>query len=326
MAYMLSPFSLFYLMGSQIVFNLRKTREYVSRRPVICFGNILSGGVGKTPIVRKVAKFFDAPVVMRGYKKSEQTGGIGDEAKMLSSDNLLVHVGNRKSNLVLLNKQDSNTPIIMDDGFQNSSIKKDISVLVFDEAIGFGNGFLLPAGPLREKKTAINRADAIILVKRKDVQPDFALPTNIPVFHAKNREVCPYDTRTPVIAFAGIGYPDKFFKNVPCKVIKKIYFPDHYQYTDEDIKKLIDLASKKKAKLLTTEKDWVRLPDWAQKEIKFSGLETDIDAKFYDWLKRKVNDIKKQKNYNIWCGDSFRIACKYGRKAICEAWNFFSKG
>lgn len=295
-AYMLTPFSLFYQMGSKTVFNIRKKREYVSRRPIICFGNILSGGVGKTPIVRNVAKFFDAPVVMRGYKKSKQTDSIGDEAKMLSSDNILVHVGNRKSNLILLNKQKSDTPIIMDDGFQNSSIKKDISVLVFDEAIGFGNGFLLPAGPLREKKSAINRADAIILVKRKKAHPDFALPTNIPVFHAKNSENCPYDKNTHVVVFAGIGYPEKFFDNVPCKIVEKISFPDHYQYTDEDIKKLIDTAKEKNAKLLTTEKDWVRLPDWAKKEIKFSALQTDIDSKFYDWLKGKVNEIIKQKN------------------------------
>ena len=295
-AYMLTPFSLFYQMGSKTVFNIRKKREYVSRRPIICFGNILSGGVGKTPIVRNVAKFFDAPVVMRGYKKSKQTDCIGDEAKMLSSDNILVHVGNRKSNLILLNKQKSNTPIIMDDGFQNSSIKKDISVLVFDESIGFGNGFLLPAGPLREKKSAINRADAIILVKRKKAHPDFALPTNIPVFHAKNSENCPYDKNTHVVVFAGIGYPEKFFENVPCKVVEKISFPDHYQYTDEDIKKLMSSAKEKNAKLLTTEKDWVRLPDWAKKEIKFSALQTDIDSKFYDWLKGKVNEINKQKN------------------------------
>ena len=292
-AYMLTPFSLFYQMGSKTVFNLRKKREYVSRRPVICFGNILSGGVGKTPIVRNVAKFFDAPVVMRGYKKSKQTGEVGDEAKMLSSDNILVHVGNRKSNLILLNKQKSNTPIIMDDGFQNSSIKKDISILVFDEGIGFGNGFLLPAGPLREKKNAINRADAIILIKRKNVRPDFALPTNIPVFNAKNSEVCPYDKKTPVIVFAGIGYPEKFFENVPCKIVEKISFPDHYQYSDEDLKNLIKKAKNKNAKLLTTEKDWVRLPDWAQKEIQFSGLETKIDDKFYTWLKGKVDGIKK---------------------------------
>ncbi len=295
-AYMLTPFSLFYQIGSKTVFNIRKKREYVSRRPIICFGNILSGGVGKTPIVRNVAKFFDAPVVMRGYKKSKQTDSIGDEAKMLSSDNILVHVGNRKSNLILLNKQKSDTPIIMDDGFQNSSIKKDISVLVFDEAIGFGNGFLLPAGPLREKKSAINRADAIILVKRKKAHPDFALPTNIPVFNAKNSENCPYDKNTHVVVFAGIGYPEKFFDNVPCKIVEKISFPDHYQYTDEDIKKLIDTAKEKNAKLLTTEKDWVRLPDWAKKEIKFSALQTDIDSKFYDWLKGKVNEVSKQKN------------------------------
>lgn len=295
-AYILSPLSLFYLMGSKTVFNIRKKREYVSRRPIICFGNILSGGVGKTPIVRNVAKFFDAPVVMRGYKKSEQTDCIGDEAKMLSSDNILVHVGNRKSNLILLNKQKSNTPIIMDDGFQNSSIKKDISVLVFDEAIGFGNGFLLPAGPLREKKSAINRADAIILIKRKNIHPEFSLPTNIPLFYAKNTESCPYDKNTQVIAFAGIGYPEKFFENVPCKVVEKISFPDHYQYNDEDIKKLINKAKEKNAKLLTTEKDWVRLPDWAKKEIKFSALQTDIDSRFYDWLKGKINEINKQKN------------------------------
>ena len=295
-AWALTPLSLFYLMGSKFVFNMRKKREYISRRPIICFGNILSGGVGKTPIVRNVAKYFDAPVVMRGYKKSKQTDCIGDEAKMLSNDNILVHVGNRKSNLILLNKQKSNTPIIMDDGFQNSAIKKDISVLVFDESIGFGNGFLLPAGPLREKKNALLRADAIIVIKRKHAQPDFSLPINIPVFYAKNTEACPYDKNTSVIAFAGIGYPEKFFDNVPCKIVEKIPFPDHYQYGDEDIKKLIDLAKKKNAKLLTTEKDWVRLPKWAQKEIKFSALQTEIESKFYDWLKGKVNEINSKKN------------------------------
>ena len=292
----LYPLSLFYFIGSKLVFKTRKNFEYVSRRPIICFGNILSGGVGKTPIVRNVAKFFDAPVVMRGYKKSKQTSDIGDEAKMLSSDNILVHVGSRKSNLVLLNKQNSDTPIIMDDGFQNSSIKKDISVLVFDEGIGFGNGFLLPAGPLREGVSGVYRADAIVLIKREKVHPKFALPTNIPIFTAKNSEVCPYDENTDVIAFAGIGYPEKFFNNIPCNIIEKISFPDHYQYSDEDIKKLIDLSRKKKAKLLTTEKDWVRIPDWAKKQIKFSALNTEIESKFYDWLKGKVNDINIKKS------------------------------
>ena len=295
MAYILCPLSLFYLIGSKIVFNFRKMYEYKSNRPIICFGNILSGGVGKTPIVRIMAKFFDAPVVMRGYKKSGKTDFLGDEAKMLSNDGILVHVGDRKSNLVLLNKQKSNTPIIMDDGFQNSSIKKDISVLVMDESIGFGNGFLLPAGPLRERKSAIQRADAIILIKRKNVAKNFALPTDIPIFKAENQEVCPYDKKTSVVAFAGIGYPEKFFNNIPCKVVDKISFPDHYQYTDDDIKKLIEKAKSKNAVLLTTEKDWVRIPNWAQGEIKFSALHTEIEKGFYNWIKGKLNDnaVKK---------------------------------
>lgn len=294
MSFLLWPFSVLYFIASKLVFYFRKLRKYKSRRPVICFGNILSGGVGKTPIVRQVAKFFDAPVVMRGYKKSVYTDGIGDEAKMLSNDGILVHVGNRKSNLILLNKQKSNKPIIMDDGFQNSGINKDISVLVFDEGIGFGNGFLLPSGPLREKKSAIARADAIILIKRKKVASDFSLPTNIPIFNAKNTEKCPYDTKTRIIAFAGIGYPEKFFNNIPCEIVEKISFPDHYQYTDKDINNLVKRAGFEDAKLLTTEKDWVRLPKWAQKQIQFSELNTEIDDKFYDWLKGKVNDINKE--------------------------------
>lgn len=284
----LYPLSLFYWIGSKVVFDWRKKHEYVSKRPIICFGNILAGGVGKTPIVRNIAKYFDAPVVMRGYKKSKETGCLGDEAKMLSSDGIQVHIGNRKSNLILLNKQKSKTPIIMDDGFQNSSIKKNISVLVFDESIGFGNSFILPAGPLREPKSAIRRADAIIVIKNKDVAPDFALPTNIPVFYVHNQVINPYDDKTTVIAFAGIGYPKKFFNSITSKVIYTREFPDHYQYTEKDIKDLIELAKSKNAKLLTTEKDWVRLPDWAKKEITFAKLNTNIDNSFYDWLKEKI--------------------------------------
>ena len=295
-SYLLYPLTCFYYIGSKSVFYMRKRHEFISKRPVICFGNILSGGVGKTPIVRNVAKFFDAPVVMRGYKKNKETSNIGDEAKMLSNDGIQVHVGDRLSNLMILNRQKTSTPIIMDDGFQNSSIKKDISVLVFDESIGFGNGFLLPAGPLRELKSAINRADAIIVIKRKNKVENFVLPDKIPVFFAKNNEVCPYDSTDSVVAFAGIGYPDKFFDNIPASVILKKYFPDHYQYDDKDIKDLIKIADEKNARLLTTEKDWVRLPDWAKKEIKYSALNIEIEDKFYDWIKGKVNDICDKKN------------------------------
>lgn len=283
----LMPVSWVYYFVGFIVYKIRALNPLKSKRKIICVGNILAGGVGKTPIVREIAQRLDAPVVMRGYKKTESTNGAGDEAYMLSKHGLAVHVGDRKSNIILLNKQTDNTPIVMDDGFQNSSIKKDISVLVFDEGLGFGNGLLLPAGPLREPKWAINRADAIIVIKNNNFKKRFSLPVGIPVFYANNKTVSPYPDDEKLVAFAGIGYPNKFFAALK-NVVAKRAFADHWQYTDEDLKKLLDLAKKHKAKLITTEKDWVRLPKDMQKKIKYAELETVIDESFFEWIKGKI--------------------------------------
>lgn len=288
LAFLLLPISLVYYFFSRIVFLFRKINVYKSRRPIICIGNILAGGVGKTPIVRAVANFLDAPVVMRGYKKSAKTGNVGDEATMLMRDGLQIHVGNRKANLVILNKQASeNAPIVMDDGFQNPKIKKDVSVLVFDEGLGYGNGFLLPAGPLRETKKAFKRANAVIVIRNSKPRRGFFIPKNIPIFYAKTQTFSPYETDEKLYAFAGIGYPEKFFSSLK-NVVGKKAFSDHYQYTDNDLEDLIKKAKNKKAKLVTTEKDWVRLPDWAKDKIKYARLDMNIDSAFFNWLKENL--------------------------------------
>lgn len=287
LAFLLMPVSWIYYGVSRAVYGLRRLRQMRSRRPVICVGNIFAGGVGKTPIVREIAHYLDAPVVMRGYKKSAHTGNAGDEAAMLAQSGLLVHTGNRWANVILLNRQKSATPIVMDDGFQNPRIKKDISILVFDEQMGFGNGFLLPAGPLREPRRALRRADAVIVVRRSKPNPKFKLPDNIPVFYATNQTENPYPAGTPIAAFAGIGYPKKFFQAVDAKYTKG--FADHYQYTDADIEKLRAWAARRGAKLLTTHKDWVRLPPDVRDEIPFAPMVTKIDDNFFDWLKERLN-------------------------------------
>ena len=208
---------------------------------------------------------------------------------MLSMDGIAVHVGDRKSNIMLLDRQkDETTPIVMDDGMQNPKIHKDISVLVFDEKLGFGNGFMLPAGPLREPKSHAQCADAIIVIKNNQPKKNFSVPLNVPVFFAENKTVSPYADGQKIVAFAGIGYPKKFFDSLSGVVARRA-FADHYQYTDADIESLIKLAEKKKAKLVTTEKDWVRLSPDAQKKIKFARLETVIDPAFMKWLKEKLN-------------------------------------
>ena len=288
LAFLLLPFAAIYYIASRIVYGWRRMFAYKSRRKVICIGGIFAGGVGKTPIVRVIANYLDVPVVMRGYKRTARTGYIGDEAMMLMNDNISVHIGDRKSNIMLLNRQKDNGPVVMDDGLQNPGIKKDISIMVFDESLGFGNGFLLPAGPLREPKSHIKNADAVIVIKKDKVRKNFKLPDGIPVFYAKNKNIIPYHKNKRLVAFAGIGYPKKFFNSLD-NVVAHRSFPDHYQYTDEDILKLHKIAKRKNADLVTTEKDWMRLSDDARNEIKCVKLETIIEDKFFVWLKEKLN-------------------------------------
>lgn len=287
-AILLLPISWIYYLVGRVVFIVRSINPMRSRRKIICVGNIFAGGVGKTPIVRAIAQYLDAPIVMRGYKKNKNSGDCGDEANMLARAGLNVHVGDRKSNLILLNNQNQEIgPIVMDDGLQNPTIKKDVSIIVFDQALGYGNGFLLPSGPLRQPKRAAKKADAIIVIKNKKTKKNFKLPDNVPVFYAQNQTVSPYDEDVKLVAFAGIGYPKKFFDSLH-NVVAKRAFPDHYQYTDDDINKLMMLAKKKGAKLITTEKDWVRLPVEIRDEIKYARLDTVIDNLFWDWLKEKL--------------------------------------
>ncbi len=296
LAILLLPFAFIYNLFSRIIYRIRSFRAYTPRRTVICIGNILAGGVGKTPIVRAVAHYLDAPVVMRGYRRGRGTSNIGDEAMMLSSDGLIVHTGDRKSNVMLLDRQNDDTPIVMDDGFQNPCVKKTISVLVFDESIGVGNGFILPSGPMREGLRAVRRADAVLIIKSNGrVRKIKKLPPEIPVFYAKNKTTSPYRSDEKLFAFAGIGYPKKFFASLQ-NVIGCRAFPDHYQYTDQDIEWLIKRASRKGAKLVTTEKDWMRLPEYARAQIKFAGLETKIDNAFFIWLKGRLNGKNNKKS------------------------------
>ena len=107
------------------------------------------------------------------------------------------------------------------------------------------------------------------------------------MFYAQSKTISPYDNTENLVAFAGIGYPKKFFAALK-NVVAHRSFPDHYQYVKEDLEKLIMLADKKKAKLITTEKDWVRLPEQIRETIKYARLETVIDYSFWVWLKEKL--------------------------------------
>jgi tetraacyldisaccharide 4'-kinase len=319
-SWLLWPVSILYVWGHVVIYISRLFRQKTSKRPVICIGGILAGGVGKTPIVREIAGRLDAAIVMRGYgaktkgqrsktklvKQNDSAGTVGDEAKMLYDEGLQVFVGpDRWQSVQLANEYEQFTPnnasktiahgaIVLDDGFQNPSVKKDISILVFDETIGVGNGFCLPAGPLREPLCfGISRADAVIIIKSNDYSTlKFQLSTfKKPVFLAKNESLNP-GLYGKVITFAGIGYPQKFFDavaNMPrVRIMESVSFPDHYDYKKQDIINLFKLAKKYDAELCCTEKDWVKLPENVRKKIKYVPLVTTIQPEFWEWLEEKL--------------------------------------
>lgn len=163
--------------------------------------------------------------------------------------------------------------IIMDDGFQNPSLHKDISLLVVDGSYGFGNGKLLPAGPLRERlDNAFSRSNAVILIGNDTHNIAASLPDDLPLVNAS---ITPHHSAaswkdTSVIAFAGIGNPQKFFdtlQSIGAKIHVTYDFPDHYPYKKANLETLLEDAKRYNARLITTEKDWVRLPKAYQDKI-----------------------------------------------------------
>jgi tetraacyldisaccharide 4'-kinase len=165
------------------------------------------------------------------------------------------------------------THIVMDDGYQNPSLYKDRNILVIDALTGFGNGAVFPAGPLREPVTeALSRADVIVVLGEGDwkscLPEDHGLPLlrghvipNMPDM-LNPREIC--------VAFAGIAYPEKFYKSMELlglTLAHKVSYPDHYDYREKDLETLRKLAQEAKAVLVTTYKDWIRLPGKQQEDI-----------------------------------------------------------
>ena len=296
------------LYGRIVEARAARVAPYRSRLPVICIGNFTVGGAGKTPTAIGVANMLldagERPFFLtRGYggsnkgpvrvSESMDAAAVGDEPLLLAQAAPTVVAADRAAGAKAIEATDASV-IVMDDGFQNPSLVKDLSLIVIDAAAGIGNGLVMPAGPLRAPLAAqIARADALLVIgaggKAETLMEAFAL-CGKPVLTARLVPDC--DTRwlsvLPVIAFAGIGRPDKAFatiRNAGARVIATHAFGDHHRYTEREARKLLDEAEAKKAMLVTTAKDWVRLPDAegsALGELKHRSRPLPIALKFDD--------------------------------------------
>ncbi|MZR31143.1 tetraacyldisaccharide 4'-kinase [Sneathiella litorea] len=266
--------------------------------PVICIGNVVAGGAGKTPTAVAIARFLLAEgkrphFLTRGYggSISEPTRvvldvhtyqDVGDEPLILAETAPTWVAKDRAAGARAAAEAGADV-IIMDDGFQNPSLVKDLSLLVLDAEYGVGNGRLLPAGPLRENLAAgLARADAVILVGN-EVSNVLKIQLNNfkPVFASKlapkpSSEVIGGEK---VVAFAGIGRPEKFFaslREVGCELIKCFSYADHHIYNKDEIMTMVEQSSNENAVLVTTRKDYVRLPV----EAKMMVTVFDVDMIF----------------------------------------------
>jgi tetraacyldisaccharide 4'-kinase len=256
---------------------------YRSRLPVICIGNFTAGGGGKTPTAIAVAKLIaelgaKPAFLTRGYggttegpefvKKGHGAEEVGDEPLLLAEIAAAMVSADRQAGAKAIESSEASI-IVMDDGLQNPSLFKDLSLVVVDAESGIGNGLVMPAGPLRAPLDAqMDRADALIVIGdggRAAPLVEAFTAHGKPVLKARMvpRQDRRWLTALPVIGFAGIARPEKFFATLRtngARLIDQRSYPDHYRYSERQARSLLREAKDYNAMLVTTEKDWVRLP------------------------------------------------------------------
>lgn len=309
---LLSPLG--HLYAWTVARRIRTTEPESVGIPVICVGNLTVGGVGKTPVVltllQRLAEMGQTPAALsRGYGGTlagpvrvdpdvHTATETGDEPLLLARKASAWISRNRPAGAKVA-AQSGGSVIVMDDGHQNPNLAKTASVIVVDGVAGWGPGTLFPAGPLREPvATGLARADAVIVMMPDgETPPDYRGlgldDLEIPVFHAWLAPTAP-PPPGKLVAFAGIGRPQKFFdalKAAGADLSEVADFPDHHPWTKGDLDRLNALAAAHDARLVTTEKDWVRLPAEARTTI----LSWPVEARFanpaaLDGLLRDIMD------------------------------------
>jgi tetraacyldisaccharide 4'-kinase len=266
--------------------------------PVICAGNIGIGGAGKTPVALALARMLAATgrnphFLTRGYRGREagplrveaarhDARAVGDEPLLLARAAPTWVARDRAAGARAAAEAGAGC-IVMDDGHQNPSLVKDLALVVVDGGYGFGNERVIPAGPLREPVSAgIARADAIVLVGVDETEAarHFA---GKPVHGAR---IVPDESGQrfagkTVVAFCGIGRPDKFFatlKSLGARIAEEMPYPDHHAFSDEEIMFILEIAAKHEAVAVTTEKDHARLSPDARRMVETLPVRIEFET------------------------------------------------
>ena len=269
------------------------TKTHQCTIPIICVGNIYLGGTGKTPLCIEIFSILKNlnmnPVFIRKKYDSFQ-----DEANLQRRSGPIYQNKKRIEALKEAIQNKANVAIL-DDGFQDFSINKNLSIVCFDEKQWIGNGLVIPSGPLREELSALKRAECVIINGQKNTDIEnkiFSKNKKIKIFYSKHKakNIDEFKNKK-VIAFAGIGNPENFFnilKDNNIEAIEEIKFPDHYNYSKKEMENLINQTRENNAILLTTEKDYFRISQNYKKNINYLKIAVDIENQ-----NQFIEEIKK---------------------------------
>jgi len=281
-AYILLPLTFFVLVRN--FFTNKFSKKKNDKIKTICIGNIYIGGTGKTPLSIKINNLLK----MHGLRSTiikKFYGDQSDEQNLIKNYTNLICKKNRLNALKDAVNQNFEYAIF-DDGLQEKSINYDLKIVCFTNSQWKGNGFIVPAGPLREKIESIKNFDVIIIngdpKKNQDILNEIKqINNNINIFETfyKPSNLKELDNNVNYVAFAGIGNSENFYNTMienKFKIIKKFSFPDHYTYSKNDLTKILNYAKNNNAKTITTEKDYLRLNANFIQDIKYLKLDLVI--------------------------------------------------
>ena len=263
--------------------------------PIICVGNIYLGGTGKTPLCIEIFSILKNlnmnPVFIRKKYDSFQ-----DEAELQKQVGL-IYQNKRRVEAVKEALQNKANVAILDDGFQDFSINKNLSIVCFNEKKWIGNGLVIPSGPLREDLSALKRASCIVVNGKKNTDIEnkiFSKNKKTKIFYTqyKPQNINEFKNNK-IIAFAGIGNPENFFdllKDNKLNAVETIKFPDHHKYSEKELENLLSKIKENNTILLTTEKDYFRIFESYRKNIKFLKIKVEIENKsqFMEEIKKII--------------------------------------
>ncbi len=288
---LLFPFTL--LIKFLVFFKTLLTKKYISSIPIICVGNIYLGGTGKTPLCIEIFSILKNlnmnPAFVRKKYESFQ-----DEADLMKQVGP-VYQNKKRIKAIQEATQNSVNVAILDDGFQDLSIKKNLSIICFNEKQWIGNGLTIPSGPLRESLSTLKKVDCVIIngKKNKDIENKiFSKNEKIKIFYSnyKPQNIDEFQSKK-IIAFAGIGNPENFFDLLmdnKLNIVGTIKFPDHHKYSEQVLENLSNKIKDNNSILLTTEKDYFRISKNYKKNIKYLKIKVEIKNK-----NQFIEEIKK---------------------------------